>query len=74
MKPIFQNFAKHSETVPLASYQVASLVMPEKPCSKGDFISTCDVINNVNSYNALKRSVFRNFGCHAAPVNWEYRT
>uniref|UniRef100_A0A8C9ZGS6 HAT C-terminal dimerisation domain-containing protein n=1 Tax=Sander lucioperca TaxID=283035 RepID=A0A8C9ZGS6_SANLU len=58
---LFRKFGKHSETVTLASYQVAwNIARAKKPYSEGDFVKTClkDVIAILAPENDnLKRSV-----------------
>lgn len=59
-KQLFRKFTKHSETVTLASYQLAwNIARAKKPYSKGEFIKSCisNVIDIVNPDNALKRFV-----------------
>ena len=51
---VFQKFTKHSETVTLASYQVAwHIARAKKPYNEGEFVKKClcDIVESLSSEN-----------------------
>ena len=76
-KQVLKNVTKHSETVTLASYQLAwNIARAKKPYNEGELIKKClsNVVEILSPENDKLNEWYQTSNCPATLLNTEYRT